>query len=227
MLLAIDTTSAWVGVALHGPEGLVAASSALAAMRHSQRSVAEVDHVLARAGLRPPDLGGIAVALGPGSFTGLRVGLSVAKGLGLALGRPVLGVGSLLAMAWPYRELAEERALGVLLDLGRGELAAQWYSGRSLRLVGELVVGDLARVVANAPVGPLLVVAAAGAAASADLAAVLGSRAVFTATPAPLVRIAGLAALGWARLARGEADDLATLQPLYPQRSGQPTDRVR
>lgn len=226
MLLALDTTSAWVGVALHGPEGLLAAGSAAAAMRQSRQCVAEVDHVLARAGLRPQDLGGIAVALGPGGFTGLRVGLSVAKGLGLALGRPVLGVGSLLAMAWPYRELAEERALGVLLDLGRGELAAQWYSGRSLRLVGEPVVGDLAQVVAAGPAGPLLVVAEVGGAASADLAAALGSRAVIARAPAPLVRIAGVAALGWERLARGEADDLATLQPLYPQRSGQPTDRV-
>lgn len=227
MLLALDTTSAWVGVALHGSSGLLAATSMQASMRQSQRCVAEVDHVLARAGLRPQDLSAIAVALGPGGFTSLRVGLSVAKGLGLALGRPVLGIGSLAAMAQPCRALAGGCALGAMLDLGRGELAAQWYSEPELRVAGDPLVGDVAHIAAAAPAGPLLVVAEVGGAMRAELAVALGSRATFVEVPAPLLRIAGVAALGWERLVRGEGDDLASLQPRYPQRSGQPTHRVR
>lgn len=226
MLLALDTSTAWVGVALRGPRGLVAASSVRAEMRHTVHCVAEIEHTLRVAGIAPPALAGVAVALGPGGFTSLRVGLSVAKGLSLALNRPLIGVDTLLAMVYPYRWLGAEQTLGAIIDLGRSELAAQWYSEPELRLCAETAMGDAAAVAAAAPPGALLVVADVEAETQAQLAQALGPRAAVVGTGA-LTRIAGLAELGWQRLQVGQVDDRAALEPHYPRRAGQPVHGAR
>jgi tRNA threonylcarbamoyladenosine biosynthesis protein TsaB len=195
-------------------------------MQQSVHCVAEIEHILRRAGVTPSALDGIAVALGPGGFTSLRVGLSVAKGLSLALNRPLVGVDTLLATVYPYRGLSPARTLGAIVDVGRGELAAQWYSEPGLAPEGAVALGDVAAIAAAAPPGELLVVAEIEADGQAQLAMALGARAVLVAMPAPLARIAGLAALGWERLQAGHVDDRVALQPHYPRRSGQPAHGV-
>lgn len=221
MLLALDTSTAWLGLAVHGVDGLVAAASWQAGIRQSAQCVAEVEHLLARAAVPLPALAGVAVALGPGGFTSLRVGLSVAKGLCLALERPIIGISTLAATAYPYRWVAEKRMLGAVVDLGRGEAAAQWY--RHGGPVSDLVLGDAGRIAATAPTGDLLLVGEVEAALQAALAAALGPRALFAGVASPVSRVVGVAALGWERLTSGQVDDVAALRPLYPYRSGQPT----
>ena len=98
-VLAVETSSLAGGVALLDDERLVAEYLLDVSVTHSERLLAAIDGVMADAGWTPRDLQGLAVAVGPGSFTGLRVGISTIKGLALALGIPVAAVPTLDAMA--------------------------------------------------------------------------------------------------------------------------------
>lgn len=99
MILAIDTCLDACSAAAVGGSGLLAAASEPMARGHQERLAPLVAEVMARAGLGFEAVERIAVTVGPGSFTGLRVGLAFAKGLALALDRPVVGVGTLHALA--------------------------------------------------------------------------------------------------------------------------------
>lgn len=112
-VLGIDTSGRWCGVALLDGRRRVAEE------RSDQSGanrvlVAAIDRVCRRAGIGPRQLDGIAVAIGPGSFTGLRIGLAVAKGLALALEKPLAGVDSLAALAWTAMDhgAADQRRSG-------------------------------------------------------------------------------------------------------------------
>lgn len=98
-VLAVETSTLAGGVALLDGERLVAEYLLDVTVTHSERLMATVDRVLQDARWRAEDLEGLAVAVGPGSFTGLRIGLSTAKGLALALELPVAPVGTLDALA--------------------------------------------------------------------------------------------------------------------------------
>ena len=124
----------------------------------------DVDALLRQAGARPSDLGALAVGIGPGSFTGTRIGLSVARGLGLALDLPVAGVSTLAALA------AGAPGTVPLIDARRGEVfvrgpgdAPVALPPAGLRLEpGSVCVGDGALRYAAALVGRGLVVPSAG-----------------------------------------------------------------
>lgn len=99
MLLAFDTASPTVTVALHDGTGVIAAATAGIGMRHGEQLAPLIEQVLESAGARPADLTGIAVGVGPGPFTGLRVGLVTARTLAHVLDVPVHGVCSLDVLA--------------------------------------------------------------------------------------------------------------------------------
>lgn len=98
-ILSIDTCLAACSVAVLDGERVLAAVSEPMLRGHQERLATMVREAMTHAGLAFADLDRIGVTVGPGSFTGLRVGLAFAKGLGAALGRPVVGVGSLEALA--------------------------------------------------------------------------------------------------------------------------------
>src|ERR671931_2186537 len=98
-LLAIETSTLAGGVALLENDRIVGEYALDLRVTHSERVMAAVDRLMADARWRPGDVGAVAVAVGPGSFTGLRIGLSTVKGLALALGTPVAAVPTLDAMA--------------------------------------------------------------------------------------------------------------------------------
>ena len=106
-VLAVDTSTLAGGVALVDGERLVAEYLLDVSVTHSERLLAAIDAVISDARWSPRDLQGLAVSVGPGSFTGLRVGISTVKGLALALGIPVAAVPSLdaLAAAVPWASL--------------------------------------------------------------------------------------------------------------------------
>lgn len=130
-LLAIDTAAPRLQLAL-----LVggAADTLVEDMAQGQaeRIFPAIGELLARNGLGYADLRRIAVTTGPGSFTGLRIGLSAARGLGLALGVPVIGVSSLVALSLA----APCRPAAVLLDARRDEAYFQAFSGPGLPIGG-------------------------------------------------------------------------------------------
>lgn len=136
-LLAIETTGALGSFAVvegSGAEGpkVVAEMDRDIMGRHVEAGVGMVSEVLESASLAPADLDGIAVSLGPGSFTGLRVGLGIAKGLCVGAGLPLAGVPTLDCLARP---LCERRGLVVpVRDARRGEVYACIYRAGGERM---------------------------------------------------------------------------------------------
>lgn len=122
-LLAIDTAGPRLQLATL-TEAAVETLSEEMQQGQAERIVPAIEDLLERSGLAYADLRRIAVTSGPGSFTGLRIGLSAARGLGLALGIPVIGIPSLLALS-----LGHEGPLSVTLDARRGEAYFQRFSG--------------------------------------------------------------------------------------------------
>ena len=124
-VLAVDTSTMAGGVALLDDERVVGESLLDVRTTHSERLMVAIDRVLADAGWTAASLDGLAVAIGPGSFTGLRIGLAAVKGLALALDRPVAAVPTLDAMAaalpWASRPVCP------VLDARKGEVYASLY----------------------------------------------------------------------------------------------------
>ena len=132
MLLAIDTSTRNAGVALAREGQVISSRSWRSAVNHTAELMPAVAHLLAGAGLSVNDLEGIAVALGPGGFSALRVGMSVAKGLALASGKPLVGIGTLDAEAQPY--LQSGLPVCALLDAGRSEVSSGYFGADGARL---------------------------------------------------------------------------------------------
>ena len=124
-LLAIDTAGPRLQLALRA-DGAVDVSIDEIAQGHAEVLFPRIDALLARNGLTYADLERVAVTTGPGSFTGLRIGISAARGLGLALGIPVVGIPSLLAISL---SAPAGRPAAVLLDARREEAYFQRFSG--------------------------------------------------------------------------------------------------
>ncbi len=110
---------------------------------HSEKLLPMVRSLLSFLDMAPAGLDGLAVALGPGSFTGLRIGLATAKGLAYALERPLVGVNTLDALAWNLRGV--EGGICPLINARRGECYAAVYDGQARRLSG-YIAGDVGTI---------------------------------------------------------------------------------
>ncbi len=125
MFLAIDTSTSMVGIAVHDGTSILGEKTWLSQNRHTTVLASAVKELLEAIMVDKSRLTGIAVAIGPGSFTSLRVGISFAKGIALGLEVPVIGVPTLdiLAAAQPVNEIP----LCTVLQAGRDRLAVQFY----------------------------------------------------------------------------------------------------
>ena len=221
MLLAIDTSTTQAGIALY--DGQVQAEVAWRAGRDHGRQLLPVIHeTLARLGLTPTDLTAIGAARGPGSFTGLRVGLSVGRGLAFALGLPLYGIGSQDILAAGLAGYSG--SIRAILEAGRGRVASARFRPTTTGLVlldeiRGLSLDDLVALVRDethaepgAIVGDLTPEAR-------DRVSVLGAQ-VFVAPPAACVRRpAVLAELAWGRFAAGTPPDPSEGEPIYLSRT--------
>jgi tRNA threonylcarbamoyladenosine biosynthesis protein TsaB len=157
MLLAFDTSSAAVTVALATPAGeIVASSTTVDALRHGELLAPAIASALETAGVGPRDLTGIAVGVGPGPFTGLRVGLVTARTMGEVLGIEVSGVCSLDILA---RQSSLTLPVAVATDARRKEIYWALYDGPAAdgsrrRLEGPAVdkPAEVAHVLSGLPV---------------------------------------------------------------------------
>lgn len=125
-ILAVDTTGAHGSVALLDQgvlRGLVGLAPARA--QHAETLLSLVDEMLNRLDLRAENLDGYAVAVGPGSFTGLRIGIATVEGLAFANGKPVVGISALDATAYRFRYL--DGLIVALIEAYRGEVYGAGY----------------------------------------------------------------------------------------------------
>lgn len=218
MLIAIDTSTRFASLALYEEGVLLSEETWFSRNNHTVELVPGLVRLLERQEKGPGEIEGVAVALGPGSFTGLRIGLAVAKGLALGLGVPIAGVPTLDALAYPFAG----RGLPVwaILQAGRGRICTAPYNrqrGRWQRS-GDYCISTFDALISG-PWGELGKRAIfCGEIDSAGRKAIrksLGDRAII-ASPAFSLRRAGfLAELGWEKIIRGESDDLAGLAPIY------------
>jgi tRNA threonylcarbamoyladenosine biosynthesis protein TsaB len=218
MLLAIDTATHIAGLALYDEvRGRVLGEEAwLSANNHTVELMPRLVRLLAQQGASPADLTGLSVSLGPGSFTGLRIGLGVAKGLALARRLPLVGIPTLDVVAQPHK--AQRLPIWAVLQAGRGRICAGHYirfRGRWRRR-GDYQLTTLEKICEEEEEPALF--CGEIEADDADLIREKRGLAVLIASPAAsLRRAAHLAELGWRRLSRGNADDAATLSPIYLQ----------
>lgn len=215
-LLALDTATQQATVALCRDTEILAEASR-AVTTHSAGLLTLIDGVLAAAAVPLAAVDAIVCGQGPGSFTGLRIGLATAKGLALAANKPLLMIGSLLALA---RAAGIERAAATLalLDAGRGEIYAQAFLGAEALAPAWLgepqrVGAYLATLASGASAPWLLVGEGALRQAEALRGALPAAR-----WPAPEAHTISAAELARAALDRARAedfDDLAGAVPLY------------
>jgi len=217
MLLAIDTSTKYGGVALQKDGHALAALLWRSEHNHTVELMPAVEELLARVGTASKGLTGIAVALGPGRFSALRVGMAVAKGLAIATGVPLAGIKTLEMEAYPHA--GTSLPVCPLLPVGQNELAwaiFQKVSGR-LRQLTEERLGLLEELV-EATVEETHFCGEATPALQQALKARLADKASVVTGYSPVARLEALAILGEARLAQGKRDDPASLQPFYLRR---------
>lgn len=219
-VLAIDSSTATGSVAVVSGGRTLAALSASVQARHGEVLLPYIEQVLSLCGLQFREVGLIAVGLGPGSFTGVRIGLATAKGLALSGGIPLVGVVSLRALA---RGLGPAPALAVpLVDAHRGEVYGAVYRLGPDGIDGELLApfhappAEALRTLADVIGDGAPVICGDGARRYADVVRdVLGRRAV-VASPAydtPRATMIALEAITQHTL--HGASDLASIEPMY------------
>lgn len=221
MLLAIDTSTRTLSLALHDGEQIEAELTWKSGNYHTVELSPSIVAMLGRAQLTPADLKVVAVALGPGSFTGLRIGLAVAKGLALANKTPLVGVPTLDIVAASIGP--EDIPLCAVIQAGRGRICAGRYHWREGEWhgVGEAFITNWGDLLADLD-SPTLFVGEI----DPDGAKLLRRRRAkaYTLNPAAGLRRAGfLAELGWERFKRNQVDDPATLAPIYLHQPGTTT----
>ena len=214
LILGFDTATVRASVAIGGLEGPPLAASLGASARHASGLLPTIRERLQEFGAKPTDLGLIAVGLGPGSFTGLRVGLAAAKGLAFALGIPLVGLDTLDAIALGAGDMTG--TIRVAVDSRRGELFVADYEPRGpnefpRRLsptrpeptdawLASLRPGDL-------PIGPALDKPALHALLPLFVPGL--DPALNSPRPASLLELARLA------FRENRSDDPATIEPIY------------
>ena len=217
MLLAIDTSTDTASLALVQDNQVLAELTWCCGQNHSVELLPQLVHLLNQAKLDLQSVSGIIVARGPGSFNGLRVGVSTAKGLAFSLGIPVIGISTLEAAAYQHAETG--LPICPIFNAGRGEMATAMYQkkdNRWLTLATEYIttIDALCSQITARTVfcGEFVAIIAE------QLRKKLGQKAIIP-SPATRLRRAGfLAELGQKQLEAGNYDNPATLQPIYLRR---------
>ncbi|WP_067454533.1 tRNA (adenosine(37)-N6)-threonylcarbamoyltransferase complex dimerization subunit type 1 TsaB [Actinomadura macra] len=210
LVLAFDTATAAITVALYEwtpGEGAVprGAAEAVDRRRHTELLTPSIAQVMADAGAAPEDLSAIAVGVGPGPYTGLRVGLVTARAMGDALNVPVHGVCTLDVIAWAT---GRDQPFAVATDARRKEVYWARYASHRTRLTGP-AVGPPPDVLEGAPQG--LPVVGEGAALYPEVLGAFGHE-------PQLPTATALAELAIARLAGLKVPALLPPEPLYLRR---------
>jgi tRNA threonylcarbamoyladenosine biosynthesis protein TsaB len=217
-VLGIETATPVCGVALGREDAVLVERSLNVGTHHAERLLPMIRDALGEAGMGLRDLDGIAVSIGPGSFTGLRIGLSTAKSLCWSAGLPLVAVSTLEAMAAQFPHAG--CPVCPALDARKKEVYAALYdtsSGCARTLMAPAAVSPVPFVSSLA--GPTLFVGDGARLYRREVVAALGERARFAPPPLDRPSAASVAALGLSRLGRGETEDLARVEPVYLRKS--------
>jgi tRNA threonylcarbamoyladenosine biosynthesis protein TsaB len=142
LILGISTSTKQVGAAIGGHEGVLASSHSARGKRHAENLAPAIDFVRRQARIELDEISVIAVDIGPGLFTGLRVGIAAAKAMAHALRVPMIGISSLDLLAWPLRHSSRE--IVAVVDARRGEVFYARYrpTPGGVQRLGDLLVAS-------------------------------------------------------------------------------------
>ncbi|MGZ5453841.1 MAG: tRNA (adenosine(37)-N6)-threonylcarbamoyltransferase complex dimerization subunit type 1 TsaB [Candidatus Aminicenantales bacterium] len=219
LILAVDTTTPGGSVALLEDELLLGEANVESAATHSARLFRSIDFLAGALGKDIKDVDAFAVAAGPGSFTGIRIGIGAVKSLAFASGKPAVPVSTLLALA---SKLASDRTPLVcpLLDAKKGEIYAGLFEVKGGGLVEVVPQGayDPEAFFARLPAARGIAFAGSGISAyRAGILSHIGDQAVFSGR-SPFIA-AEVGRIGAGLIRAGQGVDAASLEPLYFRRS--------
>lgn len=212
MILAVDTSTTQVGLALYDGVQVVGEYAWRSGRRHTTELAPAIQDLLTRCNLTMDDVTVLGVALGPGSFTSLRVGLALVKGLALSKQIPVIGIPTLDILA--HVQPASKHLLMCAIQAGRSRFAVGVYksSEKGWQVQGPARVVTLEALLAGVR-SPFHV---CGEFSAVEIQKVTENENVRLVSPAGSIRRpAVLAELAWARWQAGDVDDEASLAPIY------------
>jgi tRNA threonylcarbamoyladenosine biosynthesis protein TsaB len=212
-LLAVESATLSGGAAILDGDRVLGEITLNIAITHSERLLAAVDRLLADCGLAPADLEGLAVSVGPGSFTGLRVGLATVKGLAMALDLPIAPVPTLDALA--ARLPFADAPVCPILDARKNEVYLSLYRWRGGRMCREREYLALPPELAVAELTAPVILLGDGIEACRPWFGGQGDGIRVAPVAQRLPAAATVAALGHAMLAAGGGVGAETLVPLY------------
>ena len=217
MQLAIDTSTDMASIAFVQDSGVLAELTWRCGQDHTAQLLPQLAHLLNQTGVNLQSIDCIIVAKGPGSFNGLRVGISTAKGIAFSLGIPIVGISTLEVEAYQHAETG--LPICPIFNAGRGEIATAMYQRnhnkwRQLTTEHITTVDILCSQITTKTIFcgeyvPLI---------APQLRKQLKQKAIISTSAANLRRASFLAELGQNRIEAGNYDNLATLQPLYLRR---------
>lgn len=218
MLLAIDTATQLAGLALYEQGQVWAEESWHSAMTHTVELLPRIQRMLNTHRVAVKSLAGIAVSLGPGSFTGLRIGLAAAKGMALPYELSLIGISTLDTVAYPFQEAGQP--VWAVIQAGRGRIGVACYD----QVKGEWVQTTPPSLttfegLCDLATGPALYTGEIDDQAANILCERLGQAATIPPLALRLRRPAYLAELAARRLVDNDVDDATILTPIYLQHS--------
>jgi tRNA threonylcarbamoyladenosine biosynthesis protein TsaB len=216
IVLGIDTSGYINAVGLSDGDRVLADAVFTAKTDSLEQIVANIDDVLKGAGLTLAKVQGIGVGLGPGSWTGIRVGVTVGKMLAFSAGKPVAGIPTLEALVYAARDQSRSICAVVSVGVGDAVYAARYHvQGDEITRDGDYFIGDI-KGLAALIMEPCVMVGT-GIKSYAELIARESGIAVSSIEAKPSG--AAISCLAARRLARGETDNVLALTPLYLKES--------
>lgn len=214
MELVIDTSSSVPSIALSHKGEILAELTWQSIQNHTVELMPNIAYLLEKTKIEPKSIEAVIVAKGPGSFNGLRVGMSTAKGVAFSLNIPLLGISTLELEAYPFGYTA--LPLRPIHEISHDQVATALYQQENYewRRLEEEHLTTL-ETLCQKTVQPTLFCGDISPLVADKIRQELGKQAIIPQATARLRRAGFLAMLGWQRLNKGERDDLATLQPLY------------
>jgi tRNA threonylcarbamoyladenosine biosynthesis protein TsaB len=217
-ILGIDTSTMIAGVGIIEDDRVLIDLRYDVKITYSEVLLSTIDLALRIVGLGAEKLDGFAISIGPGSFTGLRIGLSTVKGLCFASGKPLASVPSLDALASlslfcrypvvPLLDAKKNQVYAAIYDTGEGDLKRK----------SEYLVVDIEELIKNIS-SETLFVGPGATVYRKDLIRFLGEKARFAPHEQSLPSGACIARLGWGKIISGQVADIADLEPMYLRKS--------
>lgn len=213
-VLGVDTSTSVVGIAIVEDDQLIVEYTLNLHEMHSAKLLPSINEALGRAEMKLSDIDGFAVSIGPGSFTGLRVGVATVKGLSYATQKPMLAVPTLDALAYTLRY--SNKLICPLLDARKNEVYGAIYDnrGEDIERKSDYLCVKIEQIL-NMLDQPTIFLGEGAYRYKEEIVSDLGDKAIIADPLVSLPRGANVAILGLEKLRRNEFEDPFSLKPLY------------